>query len=338
MALDKVKQGVIADDAVGSSQIAPDTVVAADIGANAITASELADNAVDSAAIAANPTIVGLDLQQQSSKAVTGTISSKQVLTGDSYSLTGDLTINSQVKLGTISATEDAVLMSDSTSANRTITGTGTLEIGSVSASHESSDIIAGGLTANADISEALDNALADKNIRRNVLIGYNRNRYGKRASVNNGGEVTLWYDAVTLKRKYSDTHIHIQGEISGAGKYSYPLHTTWTMLVCPSGHTIKKYEGNHYVHSYYADGEVHWSFNVLFYPQELRSEVGSYEVRIGWGPQADGSTNVKPIKIWNPDVNDDGRGYHTYSYANIYELYLGEHGYFDNRNTLGDY
>ena len=38
MALDKVKQGVIADDAIGSSQIAPDTVVAADIGANAITA------------------------------------------------------------------------------------------------------------------------------------------------------------------------------------------------------------------------------------------------------------------------------------------------------------
>ena len=54
MALDKVKQGVIADDAVGSSQIAPDTVVAADIGANAITASELADNAVDTAAIASN--------------------------------------------------------------------------------------------------------------------------------------------------------------------------------------------------------------------------------------------------------------------------------------------
>ena len=54
MALDKVKQGVIADDAVGSSQIAPDTVVAADIGANAITASELADNAVDSDAIASN--------------------------------------------------------------------------------------------------------------------------------------------------------------------------------------------------------------------------------------------------------------------------------------------
>ena len=44
MALDKVKQGVIADDAVGSSQIAPDTVVAADIGANAVGTSELADN------------------------------------------------------------------------------------------------------------------------------------------------------------------------------------------------------------------------------------------------------------------------------------------------------
>ena len=54
MALDKVKQGVIADDAIGSSQIAPDTVVAADIGANAITASELADNAVDTDAIASN--------------------------------------------------------------------------------------------------------------------------------------------------------------------------------------------------------------------------------------------------------------------------------------------
>ena len=44
MALDKVKQGVIADDAVGSSQIAPDTVVAADIGANAVGTSELEDN------------------------------------------------------------------------------------------------------------------------------------------------------------------------------------------------------------------------------------------------------------------------------------------------------
>ena len=121
-------------------------------------------------------------------------------------------------------------------------------------------------------------------------------------------------------------------------GKYSYPLHTTWTMLVCTSNHQVKSFEGNHYVHSYYADGEAHWVFNVLFYPQELRGEVGSFEVRIGWGPQANGATDVRPIKIWNPDENDDGRGYNTYSYANIYELYLGEHGNFDNRNTLGDY
>ena len=59
MALDKVKQGVIADDAVGSSQIAPDTVVAADIGANAVGTSELADNAVTGAKVENNPSFGG---------------------------------------------------------------------------------------------------------------------------------------------------------------------------------------------------------------------------------------------------------------------------------------
>ena len=51
MALDKVKQGVIADDAVGSAQISPNALADVDIAPDSIGTSELKNDAVETANI-----------------------------------------------------------------------------------------------------------------------------------------------------------------------------------------------------------------------------------------------------------------------------------------------
>ena len=223
---DTIVAGDLAPNSVGVSELADDAVDVAAIADDAVTNAAIADGAIDTASKIADDVISGGKLtndiaisttgnitttgtgtitaggaatlndglKQQASKAVTGTLAAKQVMMSDAYSLTGDLTVNDEVKLGSIAPKEDVVLMSDSTSANRTITGTGTLEIGSISASQQpqESAIIAGGLTADADISDALDGALSTKNIKRNCVVGYDRNTKRYRQDIQTHASYTL--------------------------------------------------------------------------------------------------------------------------------------------------
>ena len=365
---DTIVAGDLAPNSVTASELADDAVDTAAIADDAVTNASIADGAIDTAAKIADDAITGGKLandiaisttgniattgtgtitaggaatlndglKQQASKAVTGTLAAKQMMMGDAYSLTGDLTVNSEVKMGSIAPKEDVVLMSDSTSANRTITGTGTLEIGSVGASHQpqESAIVAGGLTADADISDALDASLATKKIKRNCVVGYNRNKFGQRTAISSSSTIIVWHDAVTINKKYSDTMLHFSGILPGHGHESYPMYATNCELTTPSGVIKRKTEGNFY--NYQSSGgaadSIQWIFDVSFWPDECQGEIGTFRIRLGCSSR-DG-TNVRPFDIWNPNNSDDARGQQQHSVANAWELYMGENGNWDNKRN----
>ena len=370
---DTIVAGDLAPNSVGVSELADDAVDVAAIADDAVTNAAIADGAIDTTAKIADDVISGGKLtndiaisttgniattgsgsitaggtltatgatnlndglKQQASKAVTGTLTAKQVLMGDAYSLTGDLTVNNEVKLGTIAPKEDVVLMSDSTSANRTITGTGTLELGSISASQQpqESAIIAGGLTADADISDALDASLATKKIKRNVIVGHARQTFAYRTSVPAHSNYSLWERACVLRKKYSDTMIHATGHLPGYQKHSYPGFFCWVEAVTSSGVIIRKYEGAwYYHHGYHTNNAVSGAFDAIFYPSELQGEIGN--VHINWGWRTKDGTAGRPFVIWNPNHSDDGRGTYQHSICNMWELYGGEDGAWDNKRN----
>ena len=360
--LTKITSRSLADNAVTASHVQADTIVAGDLAPNSVTASELADDVISGGKLtndvaisttgniattgsgsitaagtltAAGATNLNDGIKQQASKAVTGTLAAKQVMMSDAYSLTGDLTVNDEVKLGSIAPKEDVVLMSDSTSANRTITGTGTLEIGSISASQQpqESAIIAGGLTADADISDALDGALSTKKIKRNCVVGYARNTQGYRLSVPTHANYTLWERACVLRRKYSDTYIHTTGYLPGYQKSSYPGFWTFIEAVTSSGVIIRKFEGGMFFHGgYHANNAIFGYFDALFHPSELLGEIGNIHINWGWRTRTAGA--VRPFNIWNPNQSDDGRGTYQHSVCNMWELYEKEDGNYDNKRN----
>ena len=363
LAPNSVTASELADDAVDTAAIADDAVTNAAIADGAIdTTAKIADDVISGAKLtndvaisttgniattgsgsitaggvltAAGAATLNDGIKQQASKAVTGTLTAKQMLMGDAYSLTGDLTVNNEVKLGSIAPKEDVVLMSDSTSANRTITGTGTLEIGSVSASHQTqdSDIIAAGLTADADISDALEATLHTKRIKRNCIVGFNRNRYGFRTSVSNVDDVILWPDAVVINKKYSDTMLHITGLVAGHGHSSYPFYATYVEVITPGGTTVRHHEGSWYQYTTTGANEaIHWFIDSVFTTNECNGEIGTFRFQLGWDHK--NNTTGKPFTIWNPNNTDDGRGWQQYSFANAYELYGGEDGNWDNKRA----
>ena len=363
---DTIVAGDLAPNSVTASELADDAVDTAAIADDAVTNASIADGAIDTAAKIADDAITGGKLandiaisttgniattgtgtitaggaatlndglKQPASKAVTGTLAAKQMLTADAYSLTGDLTVNSEVKMGSIASDTDVVLMSDSTSANRTVTGTGTLEIGSVSSSTQTqeSNVIAGGLTANADIDDALDTALEARNMKRNVVVTYVRNRNGKRTTMSTTGAAHVWPNAIVINRKYSDTSILVQGQLIGHDKHSYPAYFLYGQLICPNGTSLKRYEGNWYGGNYAANQSIMWSVDMLFNSGELQGEIGDFKFNCGWD-HVEGSVG-RPFVTWNPNASDDTRGWQQHSVMNAWELYeRSMYGHGNKRN-----
>ena len=263
-------------------------------------------------------------IKQQSSKAVTGTYTSTQMLLADTYSLTGDATINSNVVLGSLTGS-DITLVSDSTSVNRTITGTGTLEIGEITAKAPSApNIIAGGLTKDADISDALDAGLQAKGIKKNVVVGFNHNTHDLRTTVATSQDVSIWKNAVTINKRYPDTHLHWTGHITGHGRSSYPFYGTYVEQVGPDGTAKRRFVGSSYIHCGESSAqEVIWHINMVFNPAECGLMIGNFTINLGF--HSANSSNNTIFTVWNPNASDDNRGSQQGSVARVMELYLDE-------------
>ena len=108
-----------------------DTLTAADLAADSVGASELADDAVDTAAIA-DDAITGAKMYGlgDGSGNLTGTVSSQQLHFADTFTLTGDLTVNDDLVLGKIQQDDTGQILTHTASTARVLTGTGTITMG----------------------------------------------------------------------------------------------------------------------------------------------------------------------------------------------------------------
>ena len=117
--LTKINTNSIADDAVTSAKIPADALGATDIAANAIGTSEIATGGV----LPANIAYLG-----DGSGNLSGTITNQQLHFGTAFTLTDDLTVNSDVTLGKV---RDDGTGQSITGDGKILTGTGTLTMGS---------------------------------------------------------------------------------------------------------------------------------------------------------------------------------------------------------------
>ena len=101
--------------------IATDTLEAGDIAAGAVGTSELAASAVTGAKIG----YLG-----DGSGSLTGTISSQQLYFADTFTLTGNLTVNDDLVLGKVINDSAGQTLTHTASTARTLTGTGTITMG----------------------------------------------------------------------------------------------------------------------------------------------------------------------------------------------------------------
>ena len=111
----------IPDNSITSAKIVDDSVTTVKILDDNVTAAKIPAGAVSS-------DVLYLE-NNTSTQTLSGTYSTERLYFNDSYQLTGDVTVNNHLALGSI-ADEDIEITQDST--ERTITGTGTLEAGNV--------------------------------------------------------------------------------------------------------------------------------------------------------------------------------------------------------------
>ena len=117
VAADTLTATDIADDAIGTAELANDVVVST--SGNITTTGKLS-----------TPSIVQTDAQN-----LTGTYSTQELIMGKTFTLTGDLTVNTNLVLVNMNGSDDDVTIQDDGTAT-TITGTGTLEGGEMLATN----------------------------------------------------------------------------------------------------------------------------------------------------------------------------------------------------------
>jgi len=133
-----------------------------------------------------------------------------------------------------------------------------------------------------------------------------------------------LWHHAVTINKKYKDTHLHFQVTLLGHGKHSYPFYGTSGCVTLPAGQTHLRYDCSHYlIGSYQAAGYIQWEIDLIMTPAECQYQTGSFFIDAGWST-ANASTN-RPFTMWNPNSSDDPRGFQKSSTAHVTELFLSE-------------
>ena len=108
-----------------------DTLTAADLAADSVGSSEIAAGAVDTSELAADAvTGAKIGYLGDGSGSLTGTISSQQLYFADTFTLTGDLTVNDDLVLGKIQQDDTGQILTHTASTARVLTGTGTITMG----------------------------------------------------------------------------------------------------------------------------------------------------------------------------------------------------------------
>ena len=154
-------------------------------------------------------------------------------------------------------------------------------------------------------------------------VISYGYGEYSTRTSFPDQNNYIYW-DAATINRTRADSDIHVKSMQQGHQKYSYPFGGTFVEIKDPSGNKYRSYMGSHYEPCRENDQqEVIYQCDWTFRDSAISNATGNWTVHFGW--QSINGTNNKWCRIWNPNNNDDGRGYQKSSVCFVEEIIWGD-------------
>jgi hypothetical protein len=155
-------------------------------------------------------------------------------------------------------------------------------------------------------------------------IINYGFAKYDTRTSLPVAGssEYTFW-NAASMTRSLSTSHIRAVAMLPGHGYYSYPYGGCFCALVRPDNSRLNKWYGTMYQPNLEGGAqEIMWYTDYTFIPSEIGTQTGTYRLDFGYW-SSNGSDN-RWANIWNPNASDDSRGYQKGSVSFIEEIVFG--------------
>lgn len=136
-----------------------------------------------------------------------------------------------------------------------------------------------------------------------------------------NNQDVDLW-NMLTYSKISSTSTIIVQAHITIHHDYSYPFYGTFCKATWNSGAGVyRNRSGCNYSMGKYSDSnQVVWKILTFFTAANLSNQTGNITFYASY-TSTSGTSNNKPGLIFNPDANDDQRGFQKASTCNVYEV-----------------
>ena len=155
-------------------------------------------------------------------------------------------------------------------------------------------------------------------------ILGQKHSFNQTRSSMNgnpNNQEVDLW-NMLTYSKISSTSTIIVSAHITMHHDYSYPYYGTHCKATWNSGAGVyRNRSGCNYSIGKYADSnQVIWKILTFFTAANLSNQTGNITFYASYTATS-GQTNNKPGMIFNPNANDDNRGFQKASTCNVYEV-----------------
>ena len=148
----------------------------------------------------------------------------------------------------------------------------------------------------------------------------FNQTRSSMSGNPNNQ-DVDLW-NMLTYSKISSTSTMIVQAHITMHHDYSYPYYGTLCKATWNSGAGVyRNRSGCNYSIGKYADSnQVIWKILTFFTAANLSNQTGNITFYASYTATS-GQTGNKPGLIFNPNSNDDNRGFQKASTCNVYEV-----------------
>ena len=155
-------------------------------------------------------------------------------------------------------------------------------------------------------------------------ILGQKHSFNQSRSSMNgnpNNQDVDLW-NMLTYSKISSTSTMIVQAHITMHHDYSYPYYGTLCKATWNSGAGVyRNRSGCNYSIGKYADSnQVIWRILTFFTAANLSNQTGNITFYASYTATS-GQTGNKPGLIFNPNSNDDNRGFQKASTCNVYEV-----------------
>ncbi len=155
-------------------------------------------------------------------------------------------------------------------------------------------------------------------------VLGQKHSFNQSRSSMNgnpNNQDVDLW-NMLTYSKISSTSTMIVQAHITMHHDYSYPYYGTLCKATWNSGAGVyRNRSGCNYSIGKYADSnQVIWRILTFFTAANLSNQTGNITFYASYTATS-GQTGNKPGLIFNPNSNDDNRGFQKASTCNVYEV-----------------